>query len=99
MFVNPLKKIEHSRVADCVRSLKKIKSLFSSTIILLRIEVTIPSSESAVERVFSALSRVTPTEMCNVTPIALNARLVVKFDSIFGSAGKVEWQELVEDPV
>ena len=78
---------------------KKIKSLFSSTIILLRIEVSIPSSESAVERVFSALSRVTSTEMCDVTPLALNARLVVKFDSIFGSAGKVEWQELVEDPV
>ena len=69
------------------------------TIILLRIEVTIPSSESAVERVFSALSRVTSTEMCNVTPLTLNARLVVKFDSIFGNAGKVERQELVEDPV
>ena len=78
---------------------KKIKSLFSSTIILLRIEVTIPSSESAVERVFSALLRVTSTEMCNVTLLALNALLVVKFDSIFGSAVNVEWQELVEDPV
>ena len=78
---------------------KKIKSLFSSTIILLRIEVTIPSFESAFDRVFSALTRVASTEMCNATPLALNARLVVKFDSIFGNAGKVEWQELVENPV
>ena len=80
-------------MTDCVSSFKKIKSLFCSTIILLRIEVEIHSSESAFDRVFSALSRVTSTEMCNVTPLALNARLVVKFDSIFGrSLWKTQWK-------
>lgn len=59
--------------------------------------VQIPSTECAVERMFSALSKVASTETCNVKPETLNARLIVKFDSIFAAAGAVSWEKLSRD--
>ena len=61
--------------------------------------IQIPSSEAPVERVFSALSNVTNTEMCNVGPETLKARLVVKFDSIFECAGSIPFNDLIDDPI
>ena len=46
---------------------------------------------------FSALSKVASAETCNVKPETLNARLIVKFDSIFAAAGAVSWEKLSRD--
>ena len=59
----------------------------------------IPCTEAAVERVFSALSKVSSSDMCNVKQDTLNARLIVKFDSIFGAAGSVTLNDLINDPI
>lgn len=59
----------------------------------------IPCTEAAVERVFSALSKVSSSDMCNVKQDTLNARLIVKFDSIFGAAGSVTLNILINDPI
>ncbi|KAK8839593.1 hypothetical protein M9Y10_028650 [Tritrichomonas musculus] len=58
----------------------------------------IPSSESAVERLFSSLSKIVSCENCNVTPITLDSRLMVKFDSIFGRAGSVTLRDISDNP-
>ena len=60
----------------------------------LAIEIfQIPSSEAAVERLFAALSR---GEMCNSNVSSLNARMIVKFDSIFKELGSIKWEEFAE---
>lgn len=56
----------------------------------------IPSSEAAVERLFSSLSKVASSQMCNISPVTLNARLIVKFDSIFQNAGPIKWEDLAK---
>lgn len=60
--------------------------------------IQIPSTEAPVERVFGALSQVTSTEMCNVDPETLNARLIVKFDTIFAKATNIYIDDLLNDP-
>ena len=59
--------------------------------------LSIPSTETACERLFSALSAVTQSQMCNISPEMVNARLMVKFDSIFERAGKVDLKKLSTD--
>ena len=49
----------------------------------------IPCTETACERLFSALSATTTGTMCNISPETVNARLMVKFEYIFENAGKV----------
>lgn len=58
----------------------------------------IPSSESAVELLFSSLSKIVSCENCNDTPITLDSRLMVKFDSIFGRVGSVTLREISDNP-
>lgn len=58
----------------------------------------IPSSESAVERLFASLSKMVSCENCNVSPETLNARLCVKFDSIFSRASSITLAEISENP-
>lgn len=57
----------------------------------------IPSSEAAVERVFSSLSRITMCQMCNSEEESIKARLIVKFDSIFQKAGAINWVDLANN--
>lgn len=67
-----------------------------SSFVQLAIEVLqILSSEAAVERLFSALSLATKGKMCNSHVDSLNARLIVKFDSIFKDAGPISWENSV----
>ncbi|KAK8835911.1 hypothetical protein M9Y10_040289 [Tritrichomonas musculus] len=71
----------------------KIRSSFFK----LAIEILqIPSSEAAVERLFAALSRATRGEMCNSNVSSLNARMIVKFDSIFKELGSIKWEDFAE---
>lgn len=58
----------------------------------------IPSSESAVERLLSSLSKIVSYENCNVTPITFDSRLMVKFDSIFCRVGSVTLREITDNP-
>lgn len=61
----------------------------------LAIEVlTIPSSETAVKRLFRYLSGATQINLKNQLPDIINARLTVKFDSLFGHAGAVPFHLL-----
>lgn len=63
-------------------------------LIFFAIEILlIPSSEAAVERVFRALSELTESNMSKISRETINARLVVKFDSIFGRAGPISWED------
>lgn len=73
---------------------KQISSLFFE---LAYQVIQIPSTECAVERMFSTLSKVASTETCNVKPETLNSRLIVKFDSVFAAAGQVSWEDLSQD--
>lgn len=57
----------------------------------------IPSSETAVERVFRALSGLTENKMSKVSRETINARLMVKFDSIFGRAGPILWEDFGDE--
>ena len=76
-----------------MRMILKIRSSF----IKLAIEILqIPSSEAAVERLFAALSRATRGEMCNSNVSSLNARMIIKFDSIFKELGSIKWEEFAE---
>lgn len=59
--------------------------------------LTIPSSEIAVERVFASLSLITSNDMCNILPITLNARLIIKYDSFFNKAGSIKFEDLGDD--
>ena len=58
----------------------------------------IPASESTVERVFSALTKVTLNEMKKIKVETINSRLIIKYDCIFNKAGSVRWEELMKDP-
>ena len=61
--------------------------------------LSIPSTETACERLFSALSATTQGTMCNIGPETVNARLMVKFDYIFERAGKVKLSEISKNSV
>lgn len=37
--------------------------------------------------------------MCNVKRDTLNARLIVKFDSIFGAVGSIALNDLINNPI
>lgn len=60
--------------------------------------LSIPASEAAVERIFAALSKITTKEMCKIKTNTINSRLVIKYDSIFGNAGSVKLEDLMNDP-
>ena len=73
------------------------EKIISSRFVNFIIEILqIPSSEAAVEKIFSVLSRLTRAEMCNSHCESLNARLIVKFDSIFKEAGAFTWENFNE---
>lgn len=59
--------------------------------------LTIPSSEVAVERVFASLSLITTKNMCNILPITINARLTIKYDSIFNKVGNIKFEDFGND--
>ena len=61
--------------------------------------LSIPCTETACERLFSALSATTHVSMCNIGPDTVNARLMVKFDYIFERSGKVNPSELNKNAV
>lgn len=65
---------------------------------LAREILSIPSTETACERLFSALSRTTDKSMSNIQPKTVNARLMVKFDTIFERAGKINMSDICNDP-
>lgn len=63
--------------------------------ILAKEVLEIPSTEAAVERLFTFLSNLTSGHMCNSQEETLSSRLIVKFDTIFRNAGQVQWKNLV----
>lgn len=56
--------------------------------------LSIPSTETACERLFSALSNLTSTKMSNLKPETVNARLMVKFNTIFEKTGKITVKDI-----
>lgn len=66
--------------------------------ILAQEVLQIPSTETACERLFSALSGTTEPRMSNILPETVEARLTVKFDSIFKRAGSVSIDDIGHDP-
>lgn len=103
-FINYLLNFDISKFDDFPKAIdfwQNYKELNDKTIrssfVQLAVEVLqIPSSEAAVERLFSALSLATKGEMCNSHIESLNARLIVKFDSIFKDAGSIPWEKFAD---
>lgn len=52
--------------------------------------LTIPSSEVEDERVFASLSLITTNDMCNILPITLNTRIIIKYNTYFFKEGNNE---------
>ena len=50
--------------------------------------LSIPCTETACERLFSALSRVTSSSLSNIGADTVEARLLVNFNYVFKKAGK-----------
>lgn len=85
--------VSHELAFDCWADFKNPMPFTFK--LLARDILLIPSSEAPVERVFSALTGATTSHMCNLKPETVNARLTIKFDTLFLGIENIKYHDLV----